>query len=180
GKEVSWLEHAREVNLESGKQRRIEFLPDAVGSGGGVDRFCEAEDCNLLHGGIDNPHLLDATAAINFAFDAAVQFGRSGRENLHNKVRGAPHALPGKDRSPRPRDVIQVGLINVQIGQLNVRGSEVHRTQRVVFQVARQDGVQVAEDLLMEAVGRWRHVEVSFNEQVLSRAFVQSPIISGG
>src|SRR5947207_15355884 len=49
GKEVSWLEHAREVNLESGKQRRIEFLPDAVGSGGGVDRFCEAEDRNLLH-----------------------------------------------------------------------------------------------------------------------------------
>src|SRR6185436_20400830 len=131
-------------------------------------------------GGIDKPHLFDSAARINLTFHPAIQFGRLGRQNLNDKVRRAPRALGGKDSSPHSGDVIQIGLANVQISELDVGRGDMYRAQRVLFQVAPEDEMQVAEDVLVKAVGRWRHVKISFDELVIGWPFGQLPVVPGG
>ena len=101
------------------------------------------------------------------SFDRLVAFARAWRANLDNYVGHAVN-VQRRDhaRGSFVRNVKQVGLHDVEVGEDDVQGGVEHASDWVCFEIRPDQGEEVARYLLMPDIGGRRHVVLSVDQLV--------------
>jgi|GEM_PF-4245912 len=150
------------------------------GAGGGFGVFLEAVEQDAAGGGINDPEFLHAGAGVNFALGAEVEAGGLGGEDFDDQVGGALGPLAAEDGLVLVQDEDQVGLEDVDVGELDVERGDVDGADRAAFQVAVEEADEIVKNVLVITVGGRGPVEFSFNQLEARAVLGRFPVIVPG